>query len=67
MKLNARRGTAMAKAYDQIEKAALSIEIEQVMSPDGGRTTDGPVTVTLMGKSWSEQITLSSRLTPTDD
>lgn len=41
----------------------LSVDMQQVKAEDG-KNTDGPITVTIKGKGWSDQIKLTTKLEP---
>lgn len=49
------------------DPVALTVELGQVKAPDSDKMHDGPITITMKGKGWSEKITLSSRLKPIDE
>lgn len=46
------------------DPVALTVDVEQTPAPDSDKMLDGPITITMKGKDWTESIRLTDRLEP---
>jgi len=51
----------MSSGADPVD---MTIDLSKVPAPEGDGEVDGPITITIQAKDWSEQIKLTSRLEP---
>jgi hypothetical protein len=51
----------LSRGDDPVE---VTIDLAKVPAPEGEGEVDGPITITIKGKDWSEQIKLTSKLEP---
>jgi hypothetical protein len=62
---NSEKSTVMASLLTRgADPVKLAVTIAQVKDPESDKMVDGPITVALKGKDWSETIRLTDRLEP---